>query len=90
MNFCKLLQRLKAKIQKNRVNCDKRAKFGGVVIKIIYFQFFVSSSKFCRDKCVISHILINENCTNANRQCCYLNFCKMVPFRSKKIARQKS
>ena len=50
-----LVQRLQAKMQKNRANCDKGAKFGGEVCKIVYFQFFTSSSKFCSEKGDIYH-----------------------------------
>ena len=45
-----LAQRLRARKQTNCENCDKSAKFGEVVFKITYFQFFISYSKFCRDK----------------------------------------
>ena len=55
MKISYVVQRLKAKIQKNRVNCDKSAKFGGEVFKIMYFQFFTSSSKFCSEKGEIYH-----------------------------------
>ena len=49
-----LVQRLKAKIQRNRANCDKSGKYGDV-FKIMYFQFFTSSSKFCSEKGEIYH-----------------------------------
>ena len=48
-SFTVLVQRLRAKIQRNRANCDKSGKFGDV-FKIRYFQFFTSSSKFCSEK----------------------------------------
>ena len=51
-----LLQRLRARTQKNCANCDKSVKFGvDLVFKIMHFQFFASSSKFCRDKGEKSH-----------------------------------
>ena len=50
-----VVQRLKAKIQRNRANCDKSGKFRGDVFKIMYFQFFTSSSKFCSEKGEIYH-----------------------------------
>ena len=49
------VQRLRARTQKNCANCDKSVKFGVEVFKIMHFQFFTSSSKFCRNKSEKSH-----------------------------------
>ena len=50
-----IVQQLRAKIQRNRANCDQSGKFGGEEFKIMYFHFFTSSSKFCSEKSEIYH-----------------------------------
>ena len=60
---------------------------------MINFWYFLIFGRFLYDQYTkpmliikqFTHILIKENCTNENRQCCYLEISKMVLFRSKKL-----